>query len=220
MQMLDNVVVLEEEYALKILTGTKTIEVRTKPPPTYRSGIYGLAIKGFPDVVVGRVRVMDWSEKMTLSDINSLQSRSKIPTTQLATYLGKKGDGGYCWYLVAPCAFETPVRYYSKGQCTKKPPRRNNQPAVETAILNAPGAHRPTESYLSSLWRGWKADQQTQQGKRRRRLEKEAIFKTNGDTLKADRNTNTRKRSSTSMSSTRGGTSQSYTRALRNGNRA
>ena len=61
----DNVVTIDAERAAKILSGRKTMEARTAPPPSRCLGVYGIAVTGIPDLVVGRVSVSGCSPAMT-----------------------------------------------------------------------------------------------------------------------------------------------------------
>lgn len=144
---LDNVVTIDARWAAKILSGLKTIEVRTSPPPSYQDGWYGIGVTGVPDLVVGRVRVATHSELLSIEQIAEKRSETQIPDQELARYLGCR-RAGRCWYLAAPGALAEPVVYWSDGQTTKGAPRLRRQAGAERQILQDPCLVLPTEAEL------------------------------------------------------------------------
>ena len=151
---LDNVLVFRKEWAAKILAGTKMIEIRTSPPPTYSSGVYGVAVAGVPDVVVGRVRVSSCSPRLSVEEVQDLRVMTQVPDHLVAAYLGR-ARSGFCWYLDSACAFERAIPFYSRGQRTKGAPRKRQQSEVEVAVLRSAAAGWTEEQCLCAfrLWR-------------------------------------------------------------------
>jgi predicted transcriptional regulator len=144
--MIDNVIPIDAKWAAKIFAGTKTDEVRSTIPPSYATGIYGIAVSKIPDIVVGRVTI----RKHTRLDQDQIKKRrafTQIPDDILSTYL-QQNDTGVCWHLEDVCAFENPVTFYSDGQTTKGAPRNRHQVWVEEQILGAKGWLNPSESDL------------------------------------------------------------------------
>ena len=103
---IDNVFTVKAEWAAKIFSGTKSIEVRTKPPPGLQTGVYGVALTGLPDLVVGRVRIRN-AERMTGTQIQQRSRHTCVPRDKLRNYL-RKAEGaepwGVCWHLSHACA--------------------------------------------------------------------------------------------------------------------
>ena len=133
---LDNVIVLEPEWASLIFAGLKTLEVRRAPPPSFCTGLFGIAVSGVPDLVFGRVRVSGYRE-LSFAEIEGLANQTRIFDERLNKYL--RGQTGYCWSLEDPIFFTDPVTFFSDGQSVKGAPRAKHQPEAELQILASPG---------------------------------------------------------------------------------
>jgi len=160
-EMIDNVVTVHPEWAAKIFSGSKSIEVRTKPPPCFQTGAYGIALTGVPDLVVGRVQILG-AERMTATQIQQRRRTTCVPDEKLRKYL-RKAEGeeawGICWHLTQARAFRAPVAFYSDGQTVKGAPRDRHQPGAESAILSAAVLEAPTERELLGLYAKWRRGQ-------------------------------------------------------------
>ena len=53
----------------------------------HHTGIYGVAVKGIPDLVVGRMTIFNWSEEMSFDQIALEEARTRVPRHRLQTYL-------------------------------------------------------------------------------------------------------------------------------------
>jgi predicted transcriptional regulator len=172
---LDNVITIKDEWSAKIFSGRKSIEVRASRPPTYDSGLYGVAVSGIPDLVVGRVKIAKGSQWEPSSKLKELRGKTAIPDYRLVEYLGRKHDGGFCWHLEQPCAFHEPITFYSDGQTTKGAPRHRDQAEAENEILAAACMQEPTEESLLGKYKDWK--QRQQKNKEERENRKAVLFK-------------------------------------------
>lgn len=167
-ELIDNVVTVDPEWAAKIFSGSKTVEVRTRPPPSLQTGAYGIALTGVPDLVVGRVRILG-AERMTATQIQQRRRATCVPEEKLRHYLRKvEGEEawGVCWHLTQAHAFRDPVVFYSDGQTVKGAPRGRHQPGVEDAILSAAVLQAPTERELLDLYAEWRRCQSLNRGER------------------------------------------------------
>ena len=171
--MVDNVIVIDDTWATKIFTGSKTIEVRGARPPRLSSGVYGVAITGIPDLVVGRVTVTHVTGPSTVEEIALREEQTMVPPEGLIRYL-RKGYG-FCWHLSNPCFFVRPILFYSDGQTTKGAPRNKGQPAVEAAILSTPGRTWETEASVTDELQKMRRAQRM--NKEERKAIKSALFR-------------------------------------------
>ena len=125
MKDVKDVLVVHPKWASLILTGQKSKEVRTLPPPKKVVGHkIGIAVSGVPDLVVGTVQLVSW-EQLSKEALLGMENETKVTESELNKYT--KGDKNYAWKLEEPCIFERPVRLTSNGQGWKFPTISDNE---------------------------------------------------------------------------------------------
>ena len=147
---LKNVFPVHPQWATKILSGSKTIEVRKR---AIEAGVYGIAVCGIPDLVFGIVCVERCSASMASEDIEKLRGETCIADADLRRYL--HGCDGYCWFLKSPEVFVQPVHFFSNGQTFKGCPRHKHQLDAETLMFTAERLSEPKVDELASMFTLW-----------------------------------------------------------------
>ena len=167
MQPLDNVITMHAKWAAKVFSGLKTIEVRKRKPPKYKTGWYGIAVKDIPDAIVGIVYISSWMADVSVEDVASLRHHTCIPDDDLHLYL-KNRSSEYCWKIRAKEQFRFMIPFYSKGQTIKGVPRETGQPGVHHDIARIERMHEPDETSLLDLYKTWEMHQKNIGSFRRR----------------------------------------------------